>query len=93
VLCFSKVYFSKIFATTSGEGTAVTVSVEMKLEVAELFQMLVTTARPRGSSSPSTAVINSDFQCPINGRIIFQKYPLQISQPQDLTLVYGIRAE
>jgi len=79
VLCVSKAYFSKIFATTSEEGTAVTVRVEMKLEVAELFQMLVTTARSRGSSSSSTIVINSVRQCPINDRIIVQKYPLHIS--------------
>jgi len=78
VLCVSKGYFPKIFATNSEEGTDVTVRVEMKLEVADLFQMLVTTARPRGPSSPSTTVINSDLHFPINDRVIVQKYPLQI---------------
>jgi len=79
VLCVSKAYFPKIFAPTSEEGTAVTIRVEIKLEVADLFQMLVTAARPRGFSSSITTVINSDLQCPINIRLIVQKYPLQIS--------------
>ena len=57
-LCDRKAYFPKIFETSSEEGSAVTIKFEMKLEVTDLFQMLVTTARPRGSSSPSTTVIN-----------------------------------
>jgi hypothetical protein len=79
VLCVSKAYFPNILATTSEEGTALTIRVEMKLELADMFQMLVTTARPRGFSSPSTTVINLEINSPINGRIIVQKYPLQMS--------------
>lgn len=75
----SKAYFPNIFTTTSEEVTAVTIRVEMKLKVSDLFQMLVTTARPPGFSSPSTTILNSDLQCPVNGRVIIQKYPLQIS--------------
>ena len=74
MLCVSRAYFPKIFSTASEKGTTVATRVEIKLEVADLFQMLVTTVRPRGSSSPSATVIKSDVHCTINDRIIVQKY-------------------
>ena len=57
----SKAYFPKIFATDSGIDIAVTIRVETKSEVARMFHILVTPARPRGLSSLVTTVNPSEL--------------------------------